>query len=112
MHPRKKRSRWFKPKQMTKISNWLQEVRAFQKSLDLLIPRRSLIHLIQELTQKLETSNALNIRYQSEAIKAIQSAAEQHLVTCFEKLYLVMLHTKRVTLQQKDMQLIDHFEQM
>ena len=104
--------RWFKPTPMARTPNWYQKVRAFQRSMDLLMPKRTLVRFIQEITRDLKTSNTPFIRYQSGAIEAIQSAAEQHFVTCFEKSYLVMLHSKRVTLQKKDMQLVAHLKRM
>lgn len=44
-------------------------------------------------------------RWQSQAIQALQEAAEAFLVHLFEDTNLCALHAKRVTIQQKDIQL-------
>ena len=48
---------------------------------------------------------ALNIRFQSTAILALQESAEAYLVGLFEDTNLCALHAKRVTITPKDMQL-------
>lgn len=44
-------------------------------------------------------------RWQSHAIQALQEAAEAYLVHLFEDTNLCAIHAKRVTIQQKDIQL-------
>jgi histone H3-like centromeric protein A len=44
-------------------------------------------------------------RWQSQAIQALQEAAEAFLVHLFEDTNLCALHAKRVTIMQKDIQL-------
>ena len=44
-------------------------------------------------------------RWQSQAIQALQEAAEAFLVHLFEDANLCALHAKRVTIMQKDIQL-------
>ena len=45
------------------------------------------------------------LRWQSQAIQALQEAAEAFLVHLFEDANLCALHAKRVTIMQKDIQL-------
>ena len=46
------------------------------------------------------------MRFQSQAILAIQEAAEYYLVNLFEHMVLCMVHAKRKTLQPKDIYLV------
>lgn len=45
------------------------------------------------------------LRWQSQAIQALQEAAEAYLVHLFEDTNLCAIHAKRVTIMQKDIQL-------
>lgn len=45
------------------------------------------------------------LRWQSQAIQALQEAAEAFLVHLFEDTNLCAIHAKRVTIMQKDIQL-------
>jgi Histones H3 and H4 len=46
-----------------------------------------------------------DIRFQSQAILALQEAAEAYLVGLFEDTNLCAIHAKRVTIMPRDMQL-------
>lgn len=46
-----------------------------------------------------------DFRWQSQAIQALQEAAEAFMVHLFEDAQLCAVHAKRVTLMQKDIQL-------
>jgi histone H3 len=43
-----------------------------------------------------------DLKFQSQAILAIQEASEAYLVGFFEDAYFIALHAKRLTLQAKD----------
>ena len=45
------------------------------------------------------------IRFQSQAVLALQEAAEAYLVSLFEDTNLCAIHAKRVTIMTKDLQL-------
>jgi histone H3/H4 len=47
-----------------------------------------------------------NIRFQGAAIEALHEAAEAHIVRMFENTNLCAIHARRITIQQKDMQLV------
>eukprot|EP00996_Jenningsia_fusiforme_P004656 NODE_5502_length_671_cov_15.675241_g5126_i0.p1 GENE.NODE_5502_length_671_cov_15.675241_g5126_i0~~NODE_5502_length_671_cov_15.675241_g5126_i0.p1 ORF type:complete len:154 (+),score=41.41 NODE_5502_length_671_cov_15.675241_g5126_i0:52-462(+) len=79
----------------------LREIRKFQKSTDLLIRKLPFQRLVREIAQEYRAE----IRYQSNALLALQEAAEAYLVGLFEDTNLCAIHAKRVTIMVKDMQL-------
>merc|ERR1712142_1097420 len=80
----------------------LMEIRKFQKSSNLLIPKLPFSRVIREICSKICTSD---MRFQSAAITALQESAEAYLVTLFEDSLLCAIHAKRVTVMPKDMSL-------
>eukprot|EP00092_Neocalanus_flemingeri_P026228 GFUD01028429.1.p1 GENE.GFUD01028429.1~~GFUD01028429.1.p1 ORF type:complete len:249 (-),score=66.17 GFUD01028429.1:129-875(-) len=80
----------------------LMEIRKFQKSTNLLIPKLPFSRLIRELAAQICSAH---MRFQSAAIMALQEAAEAYLVTLFEDTVLCAIHAKRVTVMPKDMNL-------
>jgi histone H3 len=99
----------------------LREIRKYQKSTDLLIPRASFARLVREIMH--DVSMGRCGRIQLDALKALQEATEAMLVNEFESQFILILlifvliflylvtniaaiHAKRVTIQQKDMQLV------
>lgn len=81
----------------------LMEIRRYQKSSDLLIPKMPFSRVIREIAQTMGGTKGL--RFQSVAIMALQEAAEAFLVTLFEDSILCAIHARRVTLMPKDMDL-------
>ena len=79
----------------------LREIRKFQKSTDLLIRKLPFQRLIREIAGQFKS----DLRFQSQAILALQEAAEAYLVGLFEDTNLCAIHAKRVTIMPKDMQL-------
>ncbi|KIW76898.1 hypothetical protein Z517_09342 [Fonsecaea pedrosoi CBS 271.37] len=79
----------------------LREVRRYQKSDRLLIPKAPFRRLVRDLT----LDHMLNARFQASAIEVLQEASEAFLVGVLEDSNLCAIHAKRVTLQTKDMQL-------
>jgi histone H3 len=57
--------------------------------------------LVREIAQDYKS----DLRFQSSAIQALQEAAEAYLVSIFEDTNLCAIHAKRVTIQNKDIQL-------
>ena len=72
----------------------LQEIRRFQKSINLLIPLPSFQRLVCEVVHSFRP----NLRFQSLAILALQEAAEQFLVMLFESVNLCAIHRKWQTI--------------
>lgn len=79
----------------------LKEIRKFQKSTDLLIRKLPFQRLVREIAQDYKT----DLRFQAQAIVALQEAAESYLVGLFDDCQLMALHAKRITIMPKDMQL-------
>lgn len=79
----------------------LREIRKYQKTTDLLIRKMPFQRLVREIAQDFQT----DLRFQSAAILALQEAAEAYLVGLFEDTNLCALHSKRVTIMPKDLQL-------
>lgn len=79
----------------------LREIRRYQKSTDLLIRKLPFQRVVREVTQDL----GAEMRFQASALAALQEAAESYLVGLMEDTNLCSIHTKRVTIMPKDMQL-------
>ncbi|KAF1813120.1 putative histone H3 protein [Eremomyces bilateralis CBS 781.70] len=94
----KKQHRW-KPGTLA-----LREIRRYQRSTDLLLAKLPFARLVREVAlQMIQPGDVL--RWQSQAIQALQEAAEAFLVHLFEDTNLCAVHAKRVTIMQKDIQL-------
>lgn len=79
----------------------LREIRRYQKSTDLLIRKLPFQRLVREIAQDFKN----DLRFQGAAILALQEASESYLVSLFEDTNLCAIHTKRVTIMPKDIQL-------
>ena len=103
--------------------NALREIRRYQKSTDLLIPKLAFSRLVREIASEISP----DLRFQSGALGALQEAAKAYLATEFERksqvshnqlffttiliqitivANLAAIHAKRITLQQRDMALV------
>nr|AOR06534.1 centromere histone H3 variant 1 [Luzula elegans] len=80
----------------------LKQIRKFQRSTELLVPKTPFARLVREITE--QYSNDVN-RWQAEALVALQEAAEAYIVNLMEDANLLAIHAKRVTIMQKDIQL-------
>ena len=79
----------------------LREIRRYQKTTELLIRKLPFSRLVREIAQDFKT----DLRFQPQAIGALQEAAEAYLVGLFEDTNLCAIHAKRVTIMPKDIQL-------
>lgn len=79
----------------------LREIRKYQKSANLLIPKLPFQRLSREIAQSFNA----DLRFQATALAALQEAAEAYITGLFEDSNLCAIHGKRVTIQPKDMQL-------
>ena len=80
----------------------LREIRRYQSSTDLLIPKTPFRKLVREIARELVPRD---YRWQTTALEALQCAAEAYLVGLFDDGNLCAIHAKRVTLMPKDLQL-------
>ena len=79
----------------------LMEIRAYQKSTQLLIRKLP----FQRLVRKIAEDFKMELRFQGAAIMALQESAEAYLVGLFEDSNLCAIHAKQVTIMPKDIQL-------
>merc|ERR1711981_972795 len=94
-----------KPKKGEKIVRGetipLREIRHYQKSTELLIPKLSFQRLVREIAQEYKT----DLKFQAAALGALQEGSEAYLTNLFEDTNLAAIHAKRVTIMPKDVQL-------
>ena len=79
----------------------LREIRKFQKSTELLIRKLPFQRVVREIAQEYKS----DLRFQTQAVLALQEATEAFLIGLFEDTNLCAIHAKRVTIMPKDMQL-------
>ena len=79
----------------------LKEIKTYQRTGELLIPKKPFRRLCMEIARKYSET----IRFKQVAIDALQEATEAFIVGMIEDSQLCCLHAKRVTLMQKDMEL-------
>jgi len=83
----------------------LREIRHYQRTTNLLLRKLPFARLVKELSESFVRIGEPNLRWQAHALLALQEAAEAYLVHLFEDANLCAIHAKRVTIQQKDVQL-------
>jgi histone H3 len=79
----------------------LREIRKYQKGTELLIQKAPFQRLVRELA----TLQKEGLRFQSSAVAAIQEATESYVISLLADTNLCAIHTRRVTIQPKDVQL-------
>ncbi|KAK6464300.1 histone-fold-containing protein [Scheffersomyces coipomensis] len=85
-------------------TNALREIRQYQKSTDLLLRKLPFARLVKEVAENYIGAD-YGIRWQSNAVLALQEACEAFLIHLLEDTNLCAIHAKRVTIMQKDIQL-------
>lgn len=85
----------------------LREIRRYQKSTNLMIPKMPFVKIVREITQD-EGKRVFekDYRWQGAALLASQTAAEDYLTVQLEDANVCALHTKRCTVMPKDIQLV------
>ncbi|KAH6972683.1 histone-fold-containing protein [Ilyonectria destructans] len=82
----------------------LREIRKWQKSVELLLLKMPFSRIVREIAIIFRPRGE-SLRWQTQAIQALQEAAEAYLIHIFEDTNLCAIHAKRVTIMPKDMQL-------
>ncbi|ORY17598.1 histone-fold-containing protein [Clohesyomyces aquaticus] len=82
----------------------LREIRKYQKSTELLLLKAPFSRVVREIALNFSAPDEL-FRWKSGALGALQEATEAYLVSLFTDANLCAIHAKRVTIQQKDIQL-------
>lgn len=80
----------------------LRQIRHFQRTTELLIPRAALKRLVKEIIQ--DNKTCFNIS--KDAVTALHEASEDELVRFFKATQIAAFHGNRITVLQKDMELI------
>lgn len=91
-----KKARRFKPGTVA-----LREVKRYQKSTELLLLRAPFQRFVKEICRGIDP----DIRFQSQALLALQESAESYLVGLFEDSNLCAQHANRITVMKKDLDL-------
>ena len=79
----------------------LREIKRYQKSIDLLVPRAAFARLVRNICHDLTDE----MRFTSDALRALQESSEAYIVGVFEDTNLCAIHAKRATIYKKDMDL-------
>ena len=79
----------------------LREIKRYQKTTNLVLLRAPFQRLVRSIAQGIDP----DFRFQSQALLALQEAAEMYCVHLFEDSNLCAIHANRVTVFKKDMDL-------
>ena len=89
----------------------LKEIRKYQKSTDLLLKKLPFQRLVREIAQKYslyDGTDGTALRFQSDALMALQEAAEAYLIELMADTNLCAISTNRKGIQRKDMKFAQH----
>ncbi|GBG77081.1 hypothetical protein CBR_g23407 [Chara braunii] len=84
----------------------LSKIRKLQRSTDLCLAFRLFLCLVSEVVER-DIAPGMGVRFQMTAVRALMEAADAYLVANFENTNEVAIHSKRVTIQVRDMRLVD-----
>ncbi|GBG74983.1 hypothetical protein CBR_g19496 [Chara braunii] len=84
----------------------LSEIRKLQRSTDLCLAFRPFLRPVREVVER-DIAPGMGVRFQMTAVRALMEATEAYLVVNFENTNEVAIHSKRVTIQVRDMRLVD-----
>lgn len=79
----------------------LREIKRYQKSNAMLLPRAPFQRLVRSICSGIDN----DLRFQANALVALQESSEAYLVGLFEDANLCAIHANRVTIMKKDMEL-------
>jgi histone H3 len=79
----------------------LREIKRYQKSTQMLLPRAPFQRLVRSICGSIDN----DLRFQAQALVALQETSEAFLVGLFEDANLCAIHAKRTTIMKKDMEL-------
>lgn len=86
----------------------LAEIRHMQNTTDLICPKAAVKRLVHEILRAQKD----DARIEDLAIKALHEACEAYVVKFFELANVYALHAKRVTIEPKDLKLVNKIRQM
>lgn len=79
----------------------LREIKRYQKSTSLLIPKAPFSRLVRNICADIDN----DLRFAAQALMALQEAAEAYMVSVLEDAGLCAVHAKRQTVMKSDMML-------
>ena len=79
----------------------LREIKRYQKSTQMLMPHAPFQRLVRSITRDIDH----DLKFQSQAIMALQESTEAYVVGLLEDAQLCSLHANRVTVMKKDIDL-------
>jgi len=79
----------------------LREIKRYQKVTDLLLAKAPFQRFVRSICDGIDSQ----LRFQSQALLALQEASESYLTGLFEDANLCAIHAQRVTVMKKDMDL-------
>lgn len=80
----------------------LRQIIKYQRSTELLVHKLPFQRLVRDIAKEYKT----DLRFQNSAVLALQEAAEAYLVGILRDSNLCAIHNKRVTIMQRDMELV------
>ena len=83
----------------------IKEIKEQQRKYNLIIPKAPFARVVREICMDVCQRGA-ELRWQANAVEALQEASEAYLVRLFEDSNLCTIHAKRVTIKPKDMYLV------
>ena len=85
----------------------LMEIRKYQKSTELLIRKAPFARVVREICMDSSVCSwGAEIRWQANALIALQEASEAYLVNLLSNANLAAIHAKRVTIKPKDIHIV------
>ena len=85
----------------------LRQIRKLQRTCDLLLPLLPFQRLVREIALSFKS----DLRFEREALLAIQEAAEAHIIGMFQHTQNLAIHSGRKTIQDKDLSLALHIRE-
>ena len=79
----------------------LREIKRYQKGTNLLLLKAPFQRFVRAICEGIDA----DLRFQSQALLAVQEAAEMYLIGLFEDSNLCAIHANRVTVMKKDLEL-------
>lgn len=79
----------------------LREIRKYQRSTELILPRSAFDRLVREIATEFKA----DLRWRKKAMLTLQEATEEYIVKVFEDTQKCAIHAKRITIKPADMRL-------
>ena len=83
----------------------LLEIREYQRSTNLLIPKLPFSRLVREIAISICGASMPDCRFTATSLMALQEASEEYLTMLLEDANLCAIHGKRVTIMPEDLRL-------